>query len=281
MRTSILAAFLGLTLVACVGSVPGDPGGGGTAGGGGAAGGGGVAGGGGGGGGGDELDAFVPPPVPAVAITVDHTTVTTDLNVTAKVVVTATGSMGFSGPVTLAISAVGSDGTTVLADWKPTIDNTALTLTENGTATANISLNLAGDVDELLGSIKIAATSSAAESDADVAVTANPVMDVSFVDNASGTCTYFAQNPAQYTIKVGRQIAVYNASTTGRGLIVHAGGVPGFPHENVGGTPTAVGQAYINMITGTAQNVPFGCHQTGNTMADGNTNDYPQLTAVQ
>jgi hypothetical protein len=278
MRTSLLAVLLGLSMAACIGAAPGDPSGGG----------GGTGGGGGGGGGGIDPTPDAPPvavPVPAVAVTVDQPTITSNLGVSNKILVTVTGSMGFSGPVNLAVSAVDGTGS-AMADWVPTIDNATVTLTENGTATANVTFKLAGDVAQLAGSIKIAATSTADEADATTAVTENPVFQVVFDDNASGVCQYTGSLNTTFNLKLGRALWVVNGSQGAHGLITHVdpGGVGGMSHQNINGTPTAVGDAYKETPTNTGT-ADFYCHQTGNTMADGaaannNNNSAPKVKVV-
>jgi cysteine-rich repeat protein len=198
-------------------------------------------------------------PVPHVSLTVDKPTVTTDLNVETDVTVTATSEMGFTGSVTLAAAAADSSNTAI-TDWTNTLDNTTLTLTDGGTATAKLKVAAMGDTASLTGNITVTATSSAqVPGTATVGVTFNGVLDVTFGDNG-GTCAY--PTTRSFKIKAGRQLAVYNASTTSK-LVVHTGGqIMGFPHE--GDTGTAPGAAYVNTLTtGQSDADQFYCHNDG------------------
>jgi len=91
--------------------------------------------------------------------------------------------MGFTGTVTLA--AV-SDG----ADWSAALDNATLTIASGGTATAKLTVAAMGDTAALTGNVKVTATYSGPGSDASVAMTFNPILDVKFGDNGTGNAVY-------------------------------------------------------------------------------------------
>jgi cysteine-rich repeat protein len=218
---------------------------------------------------------------PHVSVTVDKATITTDLNVETDVTVTATSEMGFAGTVTLAAAAMDSSNAAI-TDWVNTLDQASLTLASGGTATAKLKVSAAGDAAMLAGNITVTATGAATPGTATVAVTFNPIADVTFGDNA-GTCEY--PTTRNFKIKAGRQLAVYNASTTSK-LVVHTGGqITGLPHE--GDTGTAAGQAYINTLSTAGQADQIYCHNDGTAspangyLATGVQNNGPVIQTVQ
>ena len=196
---------------------------------------------------------------PRVTLSVDKPTVTSDLCVDNTVVVTATSEMGYAGTITLATAA--ADSTTAAStDWTSTLEQTSLTLTAGGTATANLKLSALGDAAMLGGTVTITATGPATPATTTVGVTFNGVLDVTISD-IIGTCQYPATRA--WKLKAGRQIAVYNGSTTKK-FVVHTGAaISGFPHE--GDTGTGPGQAYIKTIDPNAagQADQFYCHNDG------------------
>jgi hypothetical protein len=166
---------------------------------------------------------------------------------TNKVTITAQGSMGFAGTVNLS-GALFDSNNAAIANVTPTFSTSTITLTTDGTGTADVTVNAPGDISDLNTTLKITATSSAAEADAQVAFMFNPVFDIVWTNPTGNQGVYEADHIGQtqaYSIKAGRQIAVYNGSTVQ--LTVHTNGdVTGFPHENA---QTAPNQAYIKTLT--------------------------------
>jgi len=195
-----------------------------------------------------------------VALSIDQQTVTTDLGLDAKVTVTATGSMGFSGPVTIAAQLVDSVGNPITG-VTPVLSSSTITLTTDGTGTADITVNAPGDIADLGATLKITGTSSANEADTQSAFTFNPVLHITWTLNAGQGVydqTHLGANP--YQLKAGRSIAVYNGSTSG--LTVHTDGdIDGFPHEN---GATAPNQAYTKVLTTAGQSGQFYWHNNDN-----------------
>ncbi|MFT3699450.1 MAG: myxococcus cysteine-rich repeat containing protein [Kofleriaceae bacterium] len=161
-----------------------------------------------------------------IALTSDMATQTVDLNGMPVYTLTATSMGGFTGTVTLAPVADA-------ADWTATLDTTTLTLTDGGTATAKLTVNAMGDTAALTGNVKVSATYSGPAADVSVAATFNPVLDVKFGDDGTGTAVYDANhllnNP--FNLKAGRSIKVINGSATAT-FRVHTNAVlSGFPHQ--------------------------------------------------
>jgi hypothetical protein len=212
---------------------------------------------------------------PAIAVAVTSgatgttpiTTLQSDLYINNVFTVTVTGSMGFSGGVNLALTgaadwnvATGSGapvalGTTGLTD--------ALTLTENGTASATFTLEADGDVADASLASNLAITATPTETtvtavDDALAVTFNPVVHVEWTIDAANNQGIYDQNHLinnPYKILSGRQLAVFNCSaadatdcagvtvgTAATQLIVHSDGTT-FPHQGASSPPATQASA--------------------------------------
>ncbi len=230
---------------------------------------------------------------PHVVLSVDKLTVTSDLNTTTTIMVTATGMMNFSGDLALTVAAADSSAATI-TDWTTALDSSTLEVSTDGTASAMLTLSAMGDTAMLTGNLTVTATGGNAASPATVTIptTFNPVLDVTFTDDGTGKCAYpighGVNNP--YQIKVGRQIAVYNGSAVVLGMIVHTNAaIAGLPHEEPRVAPgTQPTQAYVSTIGPTAQpgdEDTFYCHDPNTPLTmlgdAGVTANYPALKVVQ
>jgi len=215
---------------------------------------------------------------PRVSLSVDKPTITSDLGVDNTVTVTATSEMGFAGTVTLAAAATDSTNGAI-SDWTNALDQTSLTLTDGGTATAVLKISALGDAAELGGTITITGTGAPTAATTTVGVTFNPVLAITIAD-AQGTCSY--PPLATHNVKAGRQLALYNGSTS-LVMVIHTNGaITGFDHE--GTNPgTAPGQAYINTLTTAGQQDQPYCHYQGEVghLMTGNANAGPVIQTVQ
>lgn len=271
MRTPLLAGLLAILLPACMaGEISGvgddDQGSGSDMGSGG------------GGGGGDGSGSDVQD-TPRVDLSVDKTTVTSDLNVETTITITATSAMGFTGDVTLAVSAEDASAAAI-TDWTTTLESTTLTLGVDETKTTTVKLSAMGDTAALAGTLKVTATSSAAAADASVDVTFNPVLVVTFNDDGNGQCVYpvnhAVNNP--WRLSAGRKIRVVNGSPN-LGLQVHTNNsIAGFPHENV---VTPPGEGYEKTVTTVGDIDEFYCHKGDGTMVEGGGSVRNYLRVVQ
>src|SRR5262245_8653582 len=78
---------------------------------------------------------------PRLDVTVDKTTLATELATTSMLTVTLTGSDGFGGPVTLAPSVLDAANAPLTA-WTIALDKTTVDVPVNGTATAVATLTI-------------------------------------------------------------------------------------------------------------------------------------------
>lgn len=216
---------------------------------------------------------------PHVSLTVDKPTITSDLGVDNTVVVTATSEMGFAGTVTLAAAVTDSTNAAIM-DWTSALDQTSLTLTDGGTATANLKLSALGDTGTLGGTVTLTATGAATPGTTTVGVTFNPVLHITFGEDANSTCVY--PTVRTWKIKATRALAVYNGGTD-RIMVVHTGNaIDGLPHE--GSSPgTAPGAAYMKTLPTAGQADQIYCHNDNQTteLLTGNANNGPVIQVVQ
>jgi len=221
MRTSLAAALIAALVPACESGIEGT--GGGDAGGSGSA------------------DAFVDPNTPHVTLSVDKTTVTTELRTTQEVTVTATSVMGFTGAVNLSASVVDSANAT-LSDWVATFDNTTVNLTANGTATAKVTVKVPTKFAGATDTLKIEGTSSAPVTGA--SSTLNVTNQITYRMSVNGGACVF---PADYgklnnrdLIVVGTKVRWFNEDTTDSFEIhMNSGDAYGFSHQAQGTYGTA------------------------------------------
>lgn len=202
--------------------------------------------------------------VPRVQVSMNKTSVSTDLYVDNEITVTLTAMNGFAGDVTLAPSVVDGTGAAITG-WTTELSATTVTLAADGTGTAKLKVIVPGDSAALTGSVKIAATSSAAAQESTLAVTASEKVVVMMGTNGSN-CV----NPAQFNqsnpvrVKAGRTLSIANGSdaagtSCGGGpckMQIHMGGATGIGHQ---GNQMAPGTSYENVAT-TAGNDTFYCH---------------------
>lgn len=245
MRTPILAAVLGLSLVGCFVGDEGTPAEG-----------------------DDDTTPETPSqPVPSnaqVDITVDKATMATELKTANVVAVTVKGSNGFSGNVALAASVVDATGATL--DWTVSLSQPSVNLAANGTATVMATVNIPTKTAGLAGMLKISSTSAAktGTTTASSAITAaNQITWAVKVDAATGKCVYpadagTAANPV--VIAQGTKVRFFNSGTAD--LVIHSGGVishQGQAPNGLADPTTETMTAYEQMPTGTGS-ASWYCH---------------------
>jgi plastocyanin len=199
-----------------------------------------------------------PPPDPKLDVSMDKTTIMSELGQQTTVTVTLTGSGTFAGQVGVQASAVDTTGT-VIPGWTVTVDQPSVTLTENGTATVKATMMVPTDAAMLSGKLQIAVSSSlpAITKTADVTVL-NQVTLV-LTSNAQGQCVY--PTPAVTNIKVGTKVIFLNMSSDNTFVMrIHSNGQAGIAHEQV---DTPVGQSY-EQTASSAGSDGWYCHTPGN-----------------
>jgi cysteine-rich repeat protein len=218
---------------------------------------------------------------PRVNVSVDKSAINTELNTSNKLMVTVTGSGGFSGDVTLAGSVVDGSSNPLTA-WQVTFDTATVSLPMNGTATAVATVLVPSENKGLVGTVKIDATSSAPAANVTSSVTA--VDQITFEikdDTVNGGCAYPTPTNVETRVTFGTKIRFLNSTTVT--TMIHVNGVAAggagtgtdatntfnVPHENVGGAGHAPGTVYEGTLTKNATTTSVGlgwyCHAPGPT----------------
>jgi plastocyanin len=204
-------------------------------------------------------------PVPKLAVSVDKATIATELMTTNLITVSARGSDGFSGPVTLDASVVDGAGA-AMAGWTVAWSSPTINVPLNGVATSVATLSIPSENKGLAGTMKINASSSLGMQPA-VAISAIAATNqVTFpMKLANGQCTYPA---GTQNIKVGTKVRWVNMETTGNITIHMDRNVrDGLQHQDDPGTPP--GQAYerVTAVNDDGQlsdlPMPWYCHAPG------------------
>lgn len=249
MRTPILAAVLGLSLVGCLtvgDSGPGtgddgtDPGPG-------------------------PGPGPGPTATPKVDVTIDKTAIPTELKTSNLIMVTVKGSGGFSGNVALSAAIVDANDAP-LAGWTVDFSSPSVTLAADGTGTAVATLKIPAKNAGLAGSVKIIGTSTATAGTNTAVASVTALNQVTFavkVDAATGKCVYPADagtTGAPVALALGTKVRFFNTGTAN--LEIHSGGVISHQGQNPNGTAdpvTEANTAYEQQPTG-AGAATWYCH---------------------
>lgn len=209
-----------------------------------------------GGGGGDDVadpqvDAAPTPidaPAATYALAVTPATAATILGTETTFTVTLTSS-NFDGPVALA--ATGAP-----ASWQVAITPATVTLTDGGTATAQVKVTIPsnGDAAPAGRMLTIDATASAGAQSATAALTVAKEYAVTIGAGTGAGSHFGALRGALVRVKSGTVLHVRNADTTAH-RVHTGGGIGGFPHQD---ETMGNGQAYT--VTVQDGSDVFYCH---------------------
>lgn len=260
MRTPLLAAFFGLSLVACTGVI-GDPGPG-----------------------GDDDD--VPGPncgdsvinsgetcddgnnvsgdgcsaacsveaSPALSVVVDKAAVTTELMTETMLTLTFTSSGGFAGPVTLTGSAVNA-ASAPIAGWTVTFDQASVDVPEDGIATAVATLKIPSENKGLAGTVKFDAASSLGTQSATSTITVLNQVTLPMTLNGNGGCV--APVTPQFNLTNGSKVRWQNKSAETIRIHIDGNGT-NFDHEPAPGT--GAGLVFEQTLTTSTGTAGWYCH---------------------
>lgn len=183
---------------------------------------------------------------PALAMSIDKPTISTELHTTNTLTVTLTGSGGFAGTVNLQAAVLDSSNSPLTA-WTISFDHTSVDVPPNGTATAVATLTVPSQNMGLTGTMSINAIASIGTQTVSSAVTvANQVTYTMHFSSANATfvypTTYATTKATPDVISVGTKVRWYNDGTGTDNFVVHidgedpaGGGVPsstyGFTHQ--------------------------------------------------
>jgi hypothetical protein len=256
MRTPLLAAFLGFTLVGCLVGDSGTPGTGGDDGTGSNPGSGSDP------GSGSGSGSNLTPTVTAIA---DKMAVTTELGKDEVITLTLTSGGSFAGDVTVTPTLVDSAGA-ALADGITVTGQPTVTLAANGMATAAYTVKVPSNATgtDLTGaSVKFDLSSTAGLKQLASTLNVTAVFTATYAAGLGANVAMHPDRALQITVKKGAKIHFHNADTAVH--ITHGDGA--FPHETTGATGGLANATYevltANLAAGASGNL--GCHSHGNS----------------
>lgn len=266
MRSAVLVTAVGLSLGACLvgdAGAPGQTGDDDT---------------GGDPGPGSSMDPGTNTPTPKLAVSVDKATMSTELMSSNLITVTARGSDGFSGPVTLDASVVDGTGAAMPA-WTVTWSSATIDVPVDGMATSVATLTIPSDSQGLAGTVKINASSSLGKQAGVASAAITAANQITFEMKLTGNkCTYPS---GTRNIKVGTKVRWLNMETKAN-ITIHMdrNERDGLVHQDDPGT--APGEAYERTAAlnddGQLSDspMPWYCHAPGPDMGGNN----PKLLVV-
>lgn len=210
----------------------------------------------GGGGGGDDIedpqvDAGPPPidaPIARYTVAVSPPAAATILGTETTFTVTL-GSDHYDGPVALAVTGAPTS-------WTVTVTPASVTLTDGGTATAQVKVAIPpnGDAAPAGQTLTIGATAAPGPQSTTAALTVAKEYAVT-IGAGTGTGTHFgALNGGLVRVKTGTVLHIRNADTTAH-RIHSGGGIGGFPHQ-----PNNMGNGEEYRVTVQDGSDVFYCH---------------------
>jgi cysteine-rich repeat protein len=210
---------------------------------------------------------------PRLDVTVDKPTIATELMTTHMITVTLTGSDGFAGPVNLTPSVVDANNMPITT-WTVALDQISVDVPANGVATAVATVTIPSINNGLEGRVKFAAASSAGVGTFEAISAVTAMNQVSFsITTTGGNCQY----PTGTTqVKAGTSVRLVNGGDVN--VIFHSdGGAYNLPHQDVGGGGSNPTQAYTNTVAN-ADGSAFRwyCHAPGPDLGPNN----PQILVV-
>ena len=197
-------------------------------------------------------------------LTLDRSTITTELASANTIVVTLTAANGFGGPATLSGSIRDPNGNP-LPGWAVTFDTTILYLPQNGTATAIATVAIPSENRGLIGTARIEVASNAptgihaAET---TLIAANQItLPIGIEDNQ---CVYPSPAPNTVAVSIGTKLRWLNKPTNTWDLTIHVDSNPYGVYHQPNFPPTAPGQVYEQTVTGSpSTRFRWYCHAPG------------------
>jgi hypothetical protein len=228
-----------------------------------------------------------------IAVATDMATYPGQLSTSVVANVTVTGSQGFSGLVTVAATITAGAGGAAITEWPVTLDNSMLSVTENGTASAKATIMIPStaipstDTKTLSGTLNITATPMATTVTAATTTAALAITNALEIDMSATTadCTFPADTITGIQVAVGSTINWKNVGTANN-LTIHVdGNTSGIIHQGdtgalptLGGNPstTPPGDTWPEVVSAVGSGkVTWHCH-----LPDDAPNPGPSFTIV-
>ncbi len=200
-------------------------------------------------------------PDPSLRAVIDRPSLATELASENMVTITIQGENGFSGPVNIAPRITDASGATVTANWNVSLDQSTVTLSENGTATVVATMDIPSEKSLLAANVNFDITSTAAPISTVSVVTVTDQVTISITRGGGGNGCQYPAGLTNLRVKVGTKVRFLNADDADVMRIHMQGGDGiGLPHQDNDMGP---GTAYE--VTGTdAGQAGWYCHTPGN-----------------
>lgn len=205
---------------------------------------------------------------PRLDVTVDKSSVTTELGSKNMLTLTLTSSGGFAGSVGLAGSVVDA-ANAAIPGWTVTFASPSVDVPADGTANAVAELDIASNATVLTGTLNFQVTGApTAPTVPPVAVTAMNQVTLTIDLNNNGECVYPASGAAQaIPIKIGTTVRFFNKSQVGP-IVIHSNDTDAIPHQGQGAgsddPATEPQTAYTRVLQASSRGiVNWYCHSPG------------------
>lgn len=204
---------------------------------------------------------------PRLDISVDKSTIETELKTNNVITLSLAAGGTFSGPVEVAASAVDANDTPI-AGWSVSLSSASITLAEGATETVTATLAIASDAPATTGTVKLDVTSSLGVQTLTSEVTAaNQVTFTLRVDDNTNRCVFPADagnqaNPVR--VPIGAKIRWFNEGIAN--FVIHSNGNNGVTHQGqapngLADPTTEPNTAYEQTLGGTiGTTVTWYCH---------------------
>jgi hypothetical protein len=198
-------------------------------------------------------------------LTLDRSTIPTELATANPIAVTLTASGGFGGTATLSATLRDPHGG-VLPGWTIALDATSVYVPLNGTATVTATVHIPGENRGLLGTARVVVASSAQAGISAGEATLIALDQVTFpLAIANGQCVYPSPSPNTLVVKSGTKLRWLNKPTNTSNLVIHVDSNPyGVYHQPID-PGLAPGQLYEQTPIGPSGGTSFRwyCHSPG------------------
>jgi hypothetical protein len=203
---------------------------------------------------------------PRLDLSLDRTSITTELATSNPIVVTLTGSGGFGGTATLSGTVRNASGNTP-SGWSITFNTATVTVPTNGTATAVATVTIPSQNTGLAATAQITVASSAPTGTFTRSASLIVQNQITFpIGIVNGLCSYPAPSPGTVNASIGTKLRWLNKPTNTSNIVIHVSSNSyGVFHQSTS-PGSAPGAVYEQTLTGTpGLSFSWYCHSPGPT----------------
>ena len=197
-------------------------------------------------------------------LSLDRSTISTELSTSNTITVSLTGADGFGGTATLSATILDPQGNP-LPGWTITLGASTLAVPQNGTATTTATVRIPSENRGLVGIARIAVASGAQTGTFAAQSTLTALNQITFpIAIVNNQCVYPAPSPNTVTARIGTKLRWLNNPSNTTYLVVHIDSNPyGVFHQSTS-PGSAPGQIYEQTLSGTpSTSFRWYCHSPG------------------